>query len=146
MRAMGDMFGLPVGYSDHTDGIDVAIAAVAMGASVIEKHFTLDKNLPGPDHSASLEPEALKAMVEGIRRIECALGSAQKQRTPSERKNVQLVRKSIVAARAISADEIFSEENLTVKRPATGLSPMLWDGVIGQRASRSFMPDEVIEL
>ena len=146
MRAMGDMFGLPVGYSDHTDGIDVAIAAVAMGASVIEKHFTLDKNLPGPDHSASLEPEALKAMVEGIRRIECALGSAQKQRTPSERENVQLVRKSIVAARAISADEIFSEENLTVKRPATGLSPMLWDGVIGQRASRSFMPDEVIEL
>ena len=146
MRAMGNMFGLPVGYSDHTDGIDVAIAAVAMGASVIEKHFTLDKNLPGPDHSASLEPEALKAMVEGIRRIECALGSAQKQRTPSERKNVQLVRKSIVAARAISADEIFSEENLTVKRPATGLSPMLWDGVIGQRASRSFMPDEVIEL
>ena len=146
MRAMGDMFGLPVGYSDHTNGIDVAIAAVAMGASVIEKHFTLDKNLPGPDHSASLEPEALKAMVEGIRRIECALGSAQKQRTPSERKNVQLVRKSIVAARAISADEIFSEENLTVKRPATGLSPMLWDGVIGQRAPRSFMPDEVIEL
>ena len=146
MRAMGDMFGLPVGYSDHTDGMDVAIAAVAMGASVIEKHFTLDKNLPGPDHSASLEPEALKAMVGGIRRIECALGSAQKQRTASERKNVQLVRKSIVAARAISADEIFSEENLTVKRPATGLSPMLWDGVIGQRASRSFMPDEVIEL
>lgn len=146
MRAMGDFFGLPVGYSDHTDGIDVAIAAAAIGASVIEKHFTLDKNLPGPDHSASLEPEALKAMVEGIRRIECALGSAQKQRTPSERKNVQLVRKSIVAARAISADEIFSEENLTVKRPATGLSPMLWDGVIGQRASRSFMPDEVIEL
>lgn len=146
MRAMGNMFGLPVGYSDHTDGIDVAIAAVAMGASVIEKHFTLDKNLPGPDHSASLEPEALKAMVGGIRRIECALGSAQKQRTASERKNVQLVRKSIVAARAISADEIFSEENLTVKRPATGLSPMLWDGVIGQRASRSFMPDEVIEL
>ena len=146
MRAMGDMFGLPVGYSDHTDGIDVAIAAVALGASVIEKHFTLDKNLPGPDHSASLEPEALKAMVGGIRRIECALGSAQKQRTASERKNVQLVRKSIVAARAISTDEIFSEENLTVKRPATGLSPMLWDGVIGQRASRSFMPDEVIEL
>jgi N,N'-diacetyllegionaminate synthase len=146
MRAMGDMFGLPVGYSDHTDGIDVAIAAVAIGASVIEKHFTLDKNLSGPDHSASLEPEALKAMVESIRRIECALGSALKQRTASERKNVQLVRKSIVAARAISADEIFSEENLTVKRPATGLSPMLWDGVIGQRASRSFMPDEVIEL
>lgn len=146
MRAMGDMFGLPVGYSDHTDGIDVAIAAVAIGASVIEKHFTLDRNLPGPDHSASLEPKALKAMVDGIRRIECALGSAQKQRTASERKNVQLVRKSIVAARAISADEIFSEENLTVKRPATGLSPMLWDGVIGQRASRAFMPDEVIEL
>ena len=146
MHSMADTFGVGVGYSDHTDGIDVAIAAVAMGASVIEKHFTLDKNLPGPDHSASLEPEALKAMVEGIRRIECALGSAQKQRTPSERKNVQLVRKSIVAARAISADEIFSEENLTVKRPATGLSPMLWDGVIGQRASRSFMPDEVIEL
>ena len=146
MHAMADKFGVAVGYSDHTDGIDVAIAAVAMGASVIEKHFTLDKNLPGPDHSASLEPEALNAMVEGIRRIECALGSAQKQCTASERKNIHLVRKSIVAARAISADEVFSEENLTVKRPATGLSPMLWDGVIGKRASRPFMPDEVIEL
>ncbi len=146
MHAMADKFGVAVGYSDHTDGIDVAIAAVAMGASVIEKHFTLDKNLPGPDHSASLEPEALNAMVEGIRRIECALGSAQKQCTTSERKNIHLVRKSIVAARAISADEVFSEENLTVKRPATGLSPMLWDGVIGKRASRPFMPDEVIEL
>ena len=146
MDAMADTFGVTVGYSDHTDGIDVAIAAVAIGASVIEKHFTLDKNLPGPDHSASLEPEALNAMVEGIRRIECALGSAQKQCTASERKNIHLVRKSIVAARAISADEVFSEENLTVKRPATGLSPMLWDGVIGKRASRPFMPDEVIEL
>ena len=146
MDAMAATFGVEVGYSDHTDGIDVAIAAVAIGASVIEKHFTLDKNLPGPDHSASLEPEALKAMVEGIRRIERALGSAQKQCTASERKNIQLVRKSIVASRAISADEVFSEENLTVKRPATGLSPMLWDGVIGQRASRPFMPDEVIEL
>ena len=146
MHAMADTFGVRVGYSDHTDGIDVAIAAVAMGASVIEKHFTLDKNLPGPDHSASLEPEALNTMVEGIRRIERALGSAQKQCTASERKNIHLVRKSIVAARAISADELFSEENLTVKRPATGLSPMLWDGVIGKRASRPFMPDEVIEL
>ena len=146
MQAMADKFGVAVGYSDHTDGIDVAIAAVAMGASVIEKHFTLDKNLPGPDHNASLEPEALNTMVEGIRRIECALGSSQKQCTASERKNIHLVRKSIVAARAISADEVFSEENLTVKRPATGLSPMLWDGVIGKRASRPFMPDEVIEL
>ena len=146
MHAMADKFGVAVGYSDHTDGIDVAIAAVAMGASVIEKHFTLDKNLPGPDHSASLEPEALNAMVEGIRRIERALGSAQKQCTVSERKNIHLVRKSIVAARAIGADEVFSEENLTVKRPATGLSPMLWDGVIGKRASRPFMPDELIEL
>ena len=146
MQAMADKFGVAVGYSDHTDGIDVAIAAVAMGASVIEKHFTLDKNLPGPDHNASLEPEALNTMVEGIRRIERALGSAQKQCTASERKNIHLVRKSIVAARAISADEVFSEENLTVKRPATGLSPMLWDGVIGKRASRPFMPDEVIEL
>ena len=145
MQAMADKFCVAVGYSDHTDGIDVAIAAVAMGASVIEKHFTLDKNLPGPDHNASLEPEALNTMVEGIRRIERALGSAQKQCTASERKNIHLVRKSIVAARAISADEIFSEENLTVKRPATGLSPMLWDGVIGKRASRPFMPDEVIE-
>ncbi len=146
MQALADKFGVAVGYSDHTDGIDVAIAAVAMGASVIEKHFTLDKSLPGPDHSASLEPEALNTMVEGIRRIECALGSAQKQCTASERKNIHLVRKSIVAARAISADEVFSEENLTVKRPATGLSPMLWDGVIGKRAPRPFMPDEVIEL
>jgi len=146
MHAMADTFGVAVGYSDHTDGIDVSIAAVAMGASVIEKHFTLDKNLPGPDHSASLEPEELKAMVEAIRRIECALGSAQKQCTASERKNIQMVRKSIVASRAINADEVFSDENLTVKRPGTGLSPMLWDRVIGKRASRSFTPDEVIEL
>jgi N,N'-diacetyllegionaminate synthase len=146
MCAMGKAFGVAVGYSDHTDGIDVAIAAVALGATVIEKHFTLDRNLPGPDHRASLEPEELKAMVAGIRRIERALGSEEKQCTRSERKNIALVRKSIVAARAIEKDEVLSEDNLTVKRPATGLSPMLWDGVIGTRAARSFLPDEVIEL
>ncbi|MDG2461183.1 MAG: N-acetylneuraminate synthase [Luminiphilus sp.] len=146
MSAMGGTFGVAVGYSDHTDGIDVAIAAVAMGASVIEKHFTLDRNLPGPDHRASLEPSALKEMIGSVRRIESALGSEHKQCTASERKNIMLVRKSIVAARAIQKDEVLSEESLTVKRPASGLSPMMWDDVIGKRASRSFKPDEVIEL
>ena len=125
---MRETFGLQVGYSDHTEGIDVPIAASALGATVIEKHFTLDQEASGPDHAASIEPPELKRMVEGIRRIELALGSEKKKCTSSERQNLPLVRKSIVAAKAIRKGELFSEENLTVKRPASGISPMLWDG------------------
>ena len=143
---MGDFFGVRYGYSDHTDGIDVAVAAVALGASVIEKHFTLDKNAEGPDHAASLDPEELSMMVAAIRRVSAALGSEKKQCTASERRNLPLVRKSIVAARDIAAGELFSDENLTVKRPATGLSPMVWDEVIGQPSPRSFVTDELIQL
>ena len=149
LRAMGAMasrFDVTVGYSDHTDGVEVAIAAVALGAKVIEKHFTLDRNLPGPDHKASLEPADLKLMIKAIRKIESALGSDQKMCTPSEKKNVTLVRKSIVAATPIAEGEAFTEKNLTVKRPGTGLSPMLWDRLLGRRASRSFQTDERITL
>ena len=146
MGAMASKFDVRVGYSDHTEGVEVAIAAVALGAKVIEKHFTLDKNLPGPDHRASLEPVDLELMVSAIRKIESALGSDQKKCTSSEKKNVPLVRKSIVAARPIQEGEAFTEENLTVKRPGTGLSPMLWDSVLGRRASRSFQIDERITL
>lgn len=146
MGAIGSSFGVRVGYSDHTEGVEVAIAAVALGATVIEKHFTLDKNLPGPDHSASLEPTDLQLMIKAIRNIEFALGSDRKTCTSSEKKNVTSVRKSIVAASLIQEGEIFTEENLTVKRPAIGLSPMLWDTVIGRRASRAFQADEPIKL
>ena len=146
MDAMASSFDVRVGYSDHTEGVEVAIAAVALGAKVIEKHFTLDKNLPGPDHRASLEPVDLKLMIDAIRKIETALGSDQKMCTSSEKKNVALVRKSIVAATPIEEGEAFTEENLTVKRPGTGLSPMLWDRVLGSRASRSFQIDERITL
>ena len=146
MDAMASMFDVKVGYSDHTEGVEVAIAAVALGAKVIEKHFTLDRNLPGPDHRASLEPIDLKLMISAIRKTEIALGSDQKTCTLSERKNVALVRKSIVAAMPIEEGEAFTEENLTVKRPGTGLSPMLWDRVLGRRAGRSFQTDERITL
>ena len=146
MGAMASRFDVRVGYSDHTEGVEVAIAAAALGAKVIEKHFTLDKNLPGPDHRASLEPVDLELMVSAIRKIESALGSDQKKCTSSEKKNVPLVRKSIVAARHIEEGEAFTEQNLTVKRPGTGLSPMLWDRVLGRRASRSFQIDERITL
>ena len=146
MATMRETFGLQVGYSDHTEGIDVPIAASALGATVIEKHFTLDQEASGPDHAASIEPPELKRMVEGIRRIELALGSEKKKCTSSERQNLPLVRKSIVAAKAIRKGELFSEENLTVKRPASGISPMLWDSVIGKQASRSFAPDEQIQI
>ena len=146
MVTMRDTFGLRVGYSDHTEGIDVPIAASALGAAVIEKHFTLDQKASGPDHAASIEPPELTRMVDGIRRIELALGSEQKKCTSSERRNLPLVRKSIVAAKAIRKGELFSEENLTVKRPASGISPMLWDAVIGKQASRSFAPDEQIQI
>lgn len=139
-------FGFPVGYSDHTEGIEVAVAAVALGAAVIEKHFTLDRNLPGPDHRASIEPTEFKRMVQSIRNIENALGSGIKTPSASESKNIPIVRKSIVAARRIETGESFSAENLTTKRPGTGLSPMQWESVIGKKAGRIFEEDEMIEL
>ena len=147
LRAMHDIakrFNVPVGYSDHTRGIEVPIAAVALGATVIEKHFTLDNNLPGPDHKASLEPHQLKAMVDAIRHIECALGSGSKQVSKSERKNMAIARKSIVAATEIKKGELFTPQNITVKRPGGGISPMKWDEVIGTIASHDYLPDEMI--
>lgn len=146
MLTLRDAIGCRVGYSDHTLGIEVPVAAVAMGAEVIEKHFTLDKTLPGPDHVASLEPAELKAMVSAIRHTEAALGSGRKDVSPSERKNIAIARKSIIAARPISKGERFSHDNLTVKRPGNGISPMLWDTVVGLEAPRDFEPDELIEL
>lgn len=135
-----------VGYSDHTLGIEVPVAAAALGAQVIEKHFTLDKNLPGPDHRASLDPEELAAMVKAVRHIETALGSGEKKVADSERPNIEVARKSIVAARTIAKGETFTEENITVKRPGNGISPMLWDSVIGQTAKKDFTYDSLIEL
>ena len=146
MNSIKKRFQTEIGYSDHTVGIEVPIAAVALGAKVIEKHFTLDRNLPGPDHKASLEPSELKAMVSAIRNIEQALGSEEKKVSSSEMKNKAVARKSIVAAKAIKAGEMFSEENLTVKRPGIGISPMKWESVIGQVAIRDFEQDELIEL
>lgn len=144
MQSIAQAFGVAVGYSDHTEGIAVPIAAVAMGATVIEKHLTLDRNLPGPDHKASLEPEDFAAMVRGIRVIEQALGDGIKRPTASELTNLSVVRKSLVAARPILAGELFNESNLTAKRPGTGISPMQWDAFIGRPASRDFAPDELI--
>ncbi len=135
-----------VGYSDHTLGIEVPIAAAALGAKVIEKHFTLDKSLPGPDHRASLDPAELTAMVKAVRHIEESLGSGEKRVAESERPNIEVARKSIVAARPIAKGEIFTEENITVKRPGNGISPMQWDAVIGQIAKRDFPYDSLIEL
>ena len=135
-----------VGYSDQTLGIEVPIAAAALGAKVIEKHFTLDKSLPGPDHRASLDPAELTAMVKAVRNIELALGDGEKRVAESERPNIEVARKSIVASRPIAAGEIFTEENITVKRPGNGISPMKWDSVIGQRAKKDFPYDSLIEL
>lgn len=146
MLTLRNTFGVRVGYSDHTKGIEVPIAAVAMGAEVIEKHFTLDHNLPGPDHVASLEPDELKAMVDAIRNIEKAVGTGLKVVSNSEAKNIKIARKSIIAARDINAGEVFTEDNLTVKRPGDGVSPMLWDSVIGTKAIRDFVYDEPIEI
>lgn len=149
LKAMDDLkreFGVRVGYSDHTKGIEVPIAAIAMGAQIIEKHFTLDHNMEGPDHKASLEPDELKAMVDAIRNIEKAIGDGIKHVSESERKNIAIARKSIMAARAIKKGETLSEENLTVKRPGNGISPMKWKEVIGTVAVRDFKEDEVIEL
>lgn len=146
MCSIADALHVDVGYSDHTRGIEVGIAAVALGASVLEKHFTLSRDLPGPDHQASIEPAELTALVRAIRNVERALGDGIKRPTPSEEKNTVVVRKSIVAAHAIAAGEPFSEANLAVKRPGTGVSPMRWDEVLGRAAPRAFAADEAIEL
>ena len=146
MLTIGEAFGVAVGYSDHTLGIEVPIAAAALGATVIEKHFTLDRTLPGPDHNASLEPDELKSMVAAVRRIEQALGDGVKRPSVSEEKNILIVRRSLVAACDIRVGELFSETNLAVKRPGTGLSPMRWDEVMGREAPRDFAADELIEL
>lgn len=135
-----------VGYSDHTLGLEAPIAAAALGAKIIEKHFTLDKTMPGPDHSCSLEPAELKAMVAAIRNIELAMGSGEKKPSQSEQKNIDIARKSIVAARDIMAGEVFTKENLDIKRPGNGISPTQWFEVIGKRAPRDFKYDELIEL
>ena len=145
MQTISHAFGVAVGYSDHTDGIAVPIAAVAMGATVIEKHLTLDNSMEGPDHRASLEPDQFAAMVQGIRAIERALGDGIKRPTTSERANLPIVRKSIVAARAIQAGELFSAENITAKRPGIGISPMHWEALMGRRALRAYSPDELIK-
>lgn len=138
---------VPIGYSDHTLGIEIPIAAVAMGAKVIEKHFTLDRNMEGPDHKASLEPSELKTMIASIRNIELALaGTGDKLTSNSEQKNKEIARKSIVASKKIAIGEVLTEDNITVKRPGNGISPMLWDSVIGQKAQKNFEEDELIIL
>jgi len=146
MRTIGAALHVGVGYSDHTPGIEIAVAAVALGATVVEKHFTLDRALPGPDHGASLEPGELKAMVQAIRNVERALGDGIKRPSAAELKNRSIVRKSLVATRVIRAGEPFSADNLTAKRPGHGLSPMRWDEVLGRPAPRDFAPDEVVHL
>ncbi|MDE6445167.1 MAG: N-acetylneuraminate synthase [Muribaculaceae bacterium] len=146
METLRNAFGVQTGYSDHTEGIEVPVAAVALGAAVIEKHFTLDRNMEGPDHKASLEPSQLSAMVTSIRNIEAALGSGIKHVADSERENIRAARKSIVAAEPIKKGEAFSENNLTVKRPGTGISPMMWDDVLGRTAAYDFDPDDLIRL
>ena len=146
MQTIKDAFGVEVGYSDHTDGIEIAVAAVALGARMIEKHLTLDRTLPGPDHKASLEPAAFKAMVSAIRNVESALGSAVKHPSNSETKNRPIARRSLVALTKIKAGETFSAQNMIAKRPGNGISPMRWDEVIGRVAPRDFEPDELISL
>lgn len=139
-------FETAVGYSDHTRGIEVPIAAVALGAEVIEKHFTLDRNMAGPDHKASLEPQELKAMVQAIRNIESALGTGIKQVSESERGNIAVARKSIVASTYIKKGETLTDSNLSVKRPGTGISPMLWETVVGTKATKDYQPDDQIQI
>jgi N,N'-diacetyllegionaminate synthase len=145
ITSIRNTFGVVVGYSDHTVGIEVSIAAVALGASVIEKHFTLDRALPGPDHKASLEPNELIAMVKAIRNIEDSLGSGIKLPALSEIKNMQIARKSIIAKQQIRKGEVLSTSNLIVKRPGAGISPMHWDLLVGQIANRDYLPDEMID-
>jgi len=144
MQTIGNAFGVKIGYSDHTNGIEVPIAAAAMGASVIEKHFTLDKTMEGPDHKASLEPDELNAMVRAIRNIEKALGNGIKKPSPSEAKNMSVARKSIVAAQPIRKGERFTETNLTIKRPGNGISPMRFDAILGTVALKDYVEDELI--
>lgn len=146
MQSIQTALGVAVGYSDHTLGIEVAIAAVAMGATIIEKHLTLDRNLPGPDHKASLESAEFKAMVTAIRNIEQALGDGRKRPSSSEIKNKSIARKSLVAAAPICSGEVFSAANVAIKRPGTGISPMCWDEVIGKKSRQAFEIDELIEL
>lgn len=146
MQTLRDVFKIEVGYSDHSLGIEIAIAAVSLGATVIEKHFTIDRHLPGPDHKASLEPEEFKMMVRSIRNIELALGDGEKHVMPSELANRSIGRKSIVASAVINAGDLFTSENITTKRPGTGLSAMSWDRVLGKTAKRDYAFDEMIEL
>ena len=145
MQTLRREFGFPVGLSDHSRGIEVPVAAAAMGASVIEKHFTLDRRLPGPDHKASAEPEELARMIRGIRRVELALGDGIKACTDAERKNIIAARKSIVAKKDIEEGETLTEENITTRRPGNGISPMRWFEVLGTKAARHFAEDELIE-
>jgi len=144
MVTIGNNLDLKFGYSDHTLGIEIDIAAVAMGASCIEKHFTLDCNMEGPDHKASLEPDQLKKMVKSIRNIELAMGNGIKKPSESEKQNIKVVRKSIVAKTIIKKGEIFNENNITIKRPGNGISPMKWDDVLGAKATKDYNEDELI--
>jgi N,N'-diacetyllegionaminate synthase len=146
MKTLKEKFDVPVGYSDHTSGIEVPIAAVALGANIIEKHFTLDRSLPGPDHAASLEPNELKTMIEKIRNIESSLGESVKKPSKSELKNIPIARKSIVAKLNIKKGDSFSKNNITTKRPGLGLSPMEWNNVIGKKAKKDFKADDLVEL
>jgi N,N'-diacetyllegionaminate synthase len=146
MESIARAFGVQVGYSDHTLGIEVAVAAVALGAVAIEKHFTLDRDLPGPDHRASLLPSQLREMIDAIRNIEVALGDGIKRPTPAETRNQTVARRSLVAARPIRKGEKFTPDNLTAKRPGTGLSPMRWDEVLGRCAPRDFAADELVQI
>ena len=149
LRAMDTLrreFGLEVGYSDHTNGIEVPIAATALGATVVEKHFTLDRNMDGPDHISSLEPDELSQMVKSIRNIEKALGTGKKEPSKSEKKNRDIARKSIIARTRINKGDLFTEKNITIKRPGSGVSPMRWFDVIGKQAKRDFEEDELIEI
>lgn len=147
MQTIANELHVAIGYSDHTEGIAIPVAATALGAQIIEKHFTLDKTLPGPDHKASLEPHELKQMVQSIRQVEQALlGNGIKEPAPSEIKNIAIARKSIVAKKEIQQGEVFSEDNLTTKRPGTGISPMRWEDVIGQKANRDFRENELIVI
>lgn len=145
MQSIQNEFNVAVGYSDHTLGIEISIAAVALGATVIEKHFTTDRSQPGPDHKASLEPLELKSMIDGIRNVEKALGDGIKRPMPSEITNLPVARKSIVASQSIKAGVLFTEHNLTTKRPGTGISPMGWNKLIGRAATRDYLADELID-
>lgn len=146
MLKMQEAFGVTVGYSDHTKGIEIPLAATALGAAVIEKHFTLDRQMEGPDHKASLEPQELKEMIQSIRHIEQAMGDGEKRPSKSEKKNIPVARKSVVAKTEIRRGEVFTEENLTLKRPGTGISPMKWEEIIGRKADRDYREDEQIDL